>query len=133
MGYLGVTVDGTTYRVRIVKDTYREHIDFIEGPLAGDMESGRREQDLKGAAATFYMTVQPDYRCLQDYDDLWDKLKEIPNEHSVTVIENQGTLTYTAQIRTLDKTMGGVLGGRRTYKDLTIAFIPSVPQWRPAG
>ena len=89
MAYLGVTVDGRSFRVRIVKDTYREHIDFIEGPLNGDMESGRHERDLKGVSATYYMTVEPDYRYLQDYDDLWTLLRQPVDSHSVTVIENQ--------------------------------------------
>ena len=133
MAYLGVTVDGTTYRVRIVKNTYREHVDFIEGPLAGDMESGRRERDLKGAAATFYMTVQPDYRYLEDYDALWERLRQPVDSHRVTTFENQELLTFDAQIQTLDKTYDGVLGGRKTYKGMTLAFVPAKPQWRPEG
>ena len=131
MGYLGVTVDGRTFRVRIVKDTYREHIDFIEGPLAGDMDDGYHERDLRGAAATFTMTVQPDFANLQDYDDLWDLLRQPINEHRVSVIEDQGTLSYFAQIQTIDRTVGGMVGGRRLFKDMTLAFVPSEPQWRP--
>lgn len=131
MGYLGVTVDGRLFRVRIVRDTYREHVDFIEGPLAGDMESGRHERDLKGVSATYYMTVEPDYRYLQDYDDLWTLLRQPVDSHSVTVIENQGTLTYNAQIQTLDRTLDGVLGGWRLTKNMTLAFVPSAPQWSP--
>lgn len=133
MGYLGVTVDGMSFRVRIIKDTYREHVEFIEGPLSGDMESGRHERDLKGAAATFYMSVEPDYRYPEDYDALWELLRQPVSEHSVTVFENQSTLTYYAQIQTLDRTYDGLLSGRKAWKGMTLAFVPSKPQWRPTG
>lgn len=133
MAYLGVTVDGTYYRVRIIKDTYREHIDFVEGPLNGDMESGRHERDLKGVAATYYMSVEPDNRYPEDYDNLWELLRQPVDSHSVTVFEGQNTLTYSAQIQTLDRTYDGLLSGRKRWKGMVLAYVPSVPQWRPAG
>lgn len=130
MNFLGVTVDGTTYRVRIVYDTYVESVELIEGPLAGDMESGRHERDLKGAAATYEMTVEPDPRYPADYDNLWTLLRSPEPSHSVTVYENQGTLTYDAQIQAIQRTYAGELGGRKRWKGMTLSFVPQTPQWR---
>lgn len=128
---LGVTLDGKTYRVKIVYDTYVETVQLIEGPLAGDMLSGRHERDLLGAAHTYSMQVEPDTRYLDDYDDFFAVVSAPQDTHAVTVVSGQSTMTYLAMIETVQHTYKGKLGGRNIYGGLTVTFVPVTPQEVP--
>ena len=129
MSYLGVTVDGRTYRVRIVYNTYADNFTLIEGPNAGDMQSGRHERDLIGTRAVYEMGIEPDAQHPGDFNDLYELLREPVDSHSVVVYDGQGTLTYDAQVQEGRRVYKGVLGGVRTYAGGVIRFVHSSPQW----
>ena len=64
----GITMDGKTYRVRVVYPSVEESARLVEGPNAGDMLSGRRERDLVGTYYDHTLSVEPAPRYPQDYD-----------------------------------------------------------------
>lgn len=132
MGYLGITVDGRAYRVKIVYDTYIDTFELVEGPNAGDMMSGLHRRDLRGTRAVYEMGIQPNPLYPDDFDDLYDLLRSPVDSHSVTVIDGQGTLTYDAQIQRGQRVYKGILSGRNIYEGGVIQFVPAKPQWRPS-
>lgn len=129
MGYTRLTIDGLIYRVRIVYDTYADNFELIEGPNAGDMQSGRRERDLIGTRDVYEMQIEPDPKYPEDFDSLYALLRSPVDSHTVTVFDGQGYLTYAAQIQGGGRTYRGVVGGRRTYGGGVFRFVPSSPQW----
>ena len=133
MDYLGIKVDGRTYRVRIIYDTYADAFQLIEGPNAGDMQSGRHERDLIGTAATYEMGIEPDPRYPGDFDDLYALLRSPVSSHSIVVYDGQTTLTYNAQIQSGRRVFKGILGGVNRWAGSVIQFVPSAPQWEAGG
>lgn len=129
MEFMRITMDGVTYRVRVVYDTYADEFELIEGPNAGDMLSGRHERDLIGTRATYEMGVEPDPRYPQDFDAFYAAVRAPVVSHSITVFDGQSTLTYNAMIERGSRVYRGTLGGVRRYGGATIRFVPVTPQW----
>ena len=127
-----ITMDGVTYRVCIVADSYMDEFELVEGPTNGDMLNDRHERDLIGTRATYSMEVERDPRYPLDYQQFYEAIRSPVNSHSVTVIDGQNMLTYQAQIqsgsRVYDKTVNGV----RLYKGVVVNFVPEAPQWEVA-
>lgn len=131
MAYQRFTMDGTTYRVRIVYDTYADSFELVEGTNRGDMLNDRHERDLIGTRAVYEMGIEPDPKFPEDFDALYAAMRAPVPSHSVTVFDGQGTLTYDAQIQRGRRVYKGILGGVRQYGGSVFQFIPSEPQWRP--
>ena len=129
MSYLGLTLDGTTYRVRIVYDTYADTFQLIEGPNAGDMLNGRHERDLIGTTATYEMGIEPDPQHPEDFDALYAELRSPVPTHTVLVYDGQSALQYECMIQSGRRVYKGILGGVRLYSGSVISFIPVSPQW----
>lgn len=129
MNPLQLTMDGRTYRVLILEDTYRDSFTLIEGPNAGDMLNDRHERDLVGTSATYEMSVVPDPRFPLDFTEFYEACRTPVVSHTVTVIDGQGSLTYEAMIQGGSRTYKGTRSGKRIYNGMAIKFVPVSPQW----
>lgn len=129
MNPLRLTMDGRTYRVLIVEDTYRDTFTLIEGPNAGDMLNDRHERDLIGTSDTFEMFVMPDPRYPAEFTEFYNALRAPVVSHTVTVIDGQSYLTYEAMIQSGTRTLTGTRSGNRIYSGMTVKFVPVEPQW----
>ena len=128
MAFIGLTMDGTAYRVRIVYDTYMRAFQLMEGTNAAYMLSGRYERDLIGTAYTYEMRVEPDPRYPEDYDAFFDAISQPVPSHSITVFNGQDTMTYDAMIQSAQDTYKGILSGVHQWGNLTVRYIPIEPQ-----
>lgn len=128
MAFIGLTMDGTAYRVRIVYDTYLRSFQLLEGPNADYMLSGRYERDLIGTAYTYEMRVEPDPRYPEDYDAFFAAIAQPVPSHSITVFNGQTAMTYDAMIQSAQDTYKGILSGVHQWGNLTVRYIPISPQ-----
>lgn len=128
MAYMRLTMDGTTYRVRVRYDTYIDSFQLIEGPNAGDMLSGRHERDLVGSSDTYEMAVEPDWSYPSDFDAFYDALRAPVDSHTITVLDGQNTVTYEAMIQSGQRTYKGLLGGVHRWAGMVVRFVPVTPQ-----
>ena len=71
---IGLIVDGRNYNVHVVPDSVKRIAELLEGPLADDMLSGRRERDLKGTRIGYQLHIEPVWTDPTDYDALFDAL-----------------------------------------------------------
>ena len=110
----GITMDGKTYRVRVIFPSVEETARLVEGPNAGDMLSGRRERDLVGTYYDHTLSVQPD----QFFDDI---TAPVPS-HTITMPHGQGTVTYDAMVSSARHVANGVIAGVRRWKGLQVSF-----------
>lgn len=131
MNELNLSMDGTTYRVRVVYDTMLNEGQLVEGINHGEMLSGRYERDLKGTKFPYTMRVEPDPRYPQDFDDFFTVLTSPVDSHTVTLPYNNETITYQAMIDTVSRTYAGKVGGRRRWKNMTVAYMPQSLQRVP--
>ena len=129
MGYLGLTLDGVSYRVRIPYDTYADTFTLIEGPNADDMLNDRHERDLIGTKATYEMGIEPDPRHPGDFDALYAALRSPVKTHTVLVFDGQSAIQYECMIQSGRRVFKGILGGVKQYSGSVIQFIPIQPQW----
>lgn len=122
MELMTILMDGVTYRVRVVYNTLVRAFELVEGPVHGDMLSGRHERDLVGTKYTYEMGVEPDPRYQSDYDAFFEAISDPVNSHSITVPNGQGTLTYQAMIERGSDTYRGQLAGQRRWGGLVVTF-----------
>lgn len=127
----GITMDGRTYRVLVIFPSVEESADLVEGPNAGDMLSGRRERDLVGTYYSHTLSVQPDPRYPQDYDQFFDAITAPVPSHTITMPHGQSTVTYDAMVSSARHVASGVLAGVRRWRGLEVSFQGIRPARRP--
>ena len=131
MSEMHIVVDNITYRVRVVYNSMVNEGQLVEGINRGDMLSGRHERDLQGTKYPYKMQVEPDPRYPQDLDALFDNLTAPVDAHTVTLPYNNDTITYQAMIDMVSRTYDGTIGGRKRWKNMTVAYIPQTLQRLP--
>lgn len=128
MAYMRLTMDGTTYRVRIVYNTLVRAFSIIEGSNAGDMLSGRHERDLIGTGYTYEMGIEPEPQFQEDYDAFYDAISDPVDSHVITVPYGQTTMTYEAMIESGSDTYRGILSTVNQWSGLVVRFRYITPQ-----
>lgn len=118
----GITMDGKTYRVRIVYPSVEESASLKDGPNAGEMLSGRRERDLVGTYYDHSLAVEPDPRYPLDYDQFFEDITAPVPSHLITMPHGQGTVTYEAMVYSARHVANGVIAGIRRWKGLQVSF-----------
>ena len=128
MAYMRLTMDGTTYRVRIVYNTLVRAFSLLEGANAGDMLSMRHERDLIGTGYTYEMAIEPEPEYQSDYDAFFDAISDPVDSHVITVPYGQTTITYEAMIESGTDTYKGVLSTVNQWGGLVVRFRYIAPQ-----
>lgn len=123
-----ITIDGSIYRVRVKPDTIRRIAQLVEGPLAGDMCSGRHERDLIGTKYSYQLDIEPDWVNYADYDSFYEAITAPVPTHRITVPFGQGTISFFAMIETVEDTLIGTANGVNRWHGLTVHFKPQEPQ-----
>ena len=129
----GIQMDGRTYRVRVIFPSVKEGAKLVEGVNAGDMLSGRRERDLVGTYYSHTLSVEPDPRYPQDYDQFFDAISAPVPSHSITMPHGQGTVTYAAMVSSVEHTAKGTMAGIRRWGGMTVSFESIGPVRLPGG
>lgn len=127
----GITMDGKTYRVRIVHDTLARSFELRSGSNAGYMVSGRHERDLLGTGYTYTLEVEPDPAYPEDYDEFFYALSAPVDCHSVTLPFGQSTLTFDAEILSGSDTLWGRIAGKNRWHGLSVTYQPIALQRKP--
>lgn len=129
----GIQMDGKTYRVRVIFPSVEETARLEDGVNAGDMLSGRRERDLVGTYYDHTLSVEPDPRYPQDYDQFFDDITAPVPAHTITMPHGQGTVTYEAMVYSAKHVANGVLAGVRRWRGLQVSFQGIRPVRTPGG
>ena len=125
---IGITVDGTTYNVHVVPDSVKRVAELLEGPLADDMLSGRRERDLIGTKYKYQLHIEPVWTDPTDYDAFYDAVTNPLSSHTVVLPYGQTTISFDAMIATVEDTLIGEANGVNRWHGMIINFDPIAPQ-----
>ena len=125
---IGITVDGTTYNVHVVPDSVKRVAELLEGPLADDMLSGRRERDLVGTKYSYQLHVEPVWTDPTDYDAFYDAVTNPLSSHTVVLPYGQTTISFDAMIKTVEDTLIGAANGVNRWHGMIVNFDPIAPQ-----
>ena len=129
---MGITLDGTSYRVYLVYDSLQRTAEIISGDNAGTMLSGRREYDTLGTGYTYQMQAEPDMQFPQDYNDFYSAITAPVESHEITLPFGNSTITFNAHIVSTEDIYAGQLAGTHRWKRLNVTFEYIEPQ-RTAG
>lgn len=123
-----LTVDGRTYKVRVVFPTMDNEFEIVEGNNAGRAQNGREIRDIIGTAYSYTMEVEPNPLFPEDYDALFDVLSAPVESHRVSLPYGQGELEFDAAISGGKRTWHGCTAGFQRWKGMEVAFRPISPQ-----
>lgn len=127
-----IFMDGKTYRVRIIRDSTVETAKLEDGINAGKMLSGMKERDLEGTYYGHSMSVEPDPRYPEDYDQFFEDISAPVPYHTITMPHGQGAITYDAMVYSASRVNKGKQAGVRRWAGITVTFEPLRPQRVPA-
>lgn len=123
-----LTVDGLTYRVRVLFPTLKNSFEIREGDNAGFAQNGREIRDIIGTAYSYLMEVEPNPLFPEDYDALFDVLSAPVPSHRVAFPYGQTVLEFDAAISYGERTWHGFTAGYNRWKGMEITFRPIGPQ-----
>lgn len=126
-----LTMDGVTYRVRVVYDSMTMSFSLIEGSNAGTMLSGRRERALVGTEYGHSLTVEPDPKYRTDFDAFVDAISAPVPAHHIELPYGQTTIKYDAMVTGGQVRYRGQLGGQAIWGPMTVQYNPIKPQRYP--
>ena len=125
---IGLIVDGRSYNVHVVPDSVKRIAELLEGPLADDMLSGRRERDLKGTRIGYQLHIEPVWTDPTDYDALFDALSDPVDAHTLVLPYGQTTITFEAMVDRVEDTLIGKANGVNRWHGLILTITPQSPQ-----
>ena len=126
-----ITMDGTTYQVRVKYNSLEQSFRLEDGPNAGTMMSGLRERDLLGTYYDYSISVEPDPASPEDYDRFFRAVSAPTPSHSITLPDGDGTLTFQAMVYSGSHRYKGNIAGRARWSGLTVYFEALRPQRTP--
>lgn len=123
-----LTVDGLTYRVRVLFPTLENSFEIREGENAGYAQNGREIRDIIGTAYSYSMEVEPNPLFPEDYDALFDVLSAPVPSHRVSLPYGQSTIEFDAAVSDGRRLWHGRSAGFQRWKGMEISFRPITPQ-----
>lgn len=125
---MSITIDGTTYDVPVVEvsetcdflDKYAERT--LDGVLHRELIGTYHNQQIRFGS--------PDD--MSEYHDLWDKLTEAEEFHTVTVPDSDGVdFTFTAYFSNVTRKLRKWKSGTTKWREMTVNFIAQGPKATP--
>lgn len=126
--YNGITLDGTTYDVRIVYGSIQRTFEVIEGLNAGISINATQIRDVLGTSISYQMQVEPNPNNMADYYSFYQAITSPQNFHHITAPYNNTTIDFDCSISGGSDVDMGMIGGNRMWSALTLAFTPKTPQ-----
>ena len=125
---MSMTIDGTTYNVRVGYPTISRAFEVIEGKNAGTSLDYTRIRDLIGTRYSYTLMIEPDPAHRTDYDSLYSVISAPQDYLLVSFPYGQTTLSFEAYIVSGTDTFGGKLAGQNRWNGLSVTFVPLRPQ-----
>lgn len=126
-----ITMDGITYKVKVLYDSMSLRFALIPGANAGTMMSGRKIYALLGTEYGHKLTVQPDPTHRDDFDAFIHAISAPVDNHRIALPYGQGLIEYDAHVTSGEVTYKGHMGGRNIWGGAEIYYEPIEPQRLP--
>lgn len=124
-----VIIDGKSYKIPVV--SLRRTADFLD-KYANRTEDGGLQRGLIGVFFNYQLqlgsTVDTEL-----YANLWDKLTEPVEFHTVTVPDESGDYTFTAYFAGVGDELRKQRESKNYWRNLTVNFIAKSPARTPGG
>ena len=123
-----VTVDGTSYDVRVPAGGLKRSFQVLDGENAGRTLSGRMVRDIIGTFYNYELQIYPIVGKYSDYDALYRVLSAPDDSHMVILPYGQETLTFEAYVTSGQDTLSRKTAKESYWTGLTVQFIAMEPQ-----
>jgi len=121
----GITIDGTYFDVPFV--SIKRTGDFYD-KYANRTEDGILHRELIGVY--FNYTANFGTMDVQTHKNLWDKLSEPEEFHTVEIPDSFGTYSFVAYVSALSDEFRRIEEDTATFQNLTCKFIAQAPARR---
>ena len=125
-----ITMDGKTYRVRIVYPSLKRAFSIKEGQNSGTAINGRKIRDIIGTEYAYSVDIEPDPMYPQDYDNFYDMVSAPVDYVHIAFPYGQEIMEFDAEILSGTDTFAGKIGGFNRWTGLSLTFAPIRPQRR---
>jgi hypothetical protein len=120
-----INIDGTDYNVSIISiDMAADMLD----KYAERTNDGVLHRELIGVYYNFKITFAPGYSNPGEYANLWRKLTEPVEFHTVTLWDEAGPYTQVGYFANTEHRLVKVKNDQPYYKELTTQFIAKQPR-----
>ncbi len=121
---MSLTIDGTTYNIPVV--SLKRTADFLD-KYAERTADGVLHRELIGVYFNYQLQLGATTD-VEEYADLWDKLTEPTEFHTVTVPDEDGTdYTFTAYFSNVSDELRRLKEAQVFWKTLTVNFVAAGP------
>lgn len=117
-----IIIDGSTYNVPVKQ--MKRKAEFLYKYAERTMD-GKLHSELIGVY--FNYQIEFGQAAMSDYADLWEKLTEPEEFHTITIPDEDGNITFEAYFSNVSDVFKRVDGTTRYMKDLTVNFIAQEP------
>lgn len=122
-----IVIDGTTFDIPIL--SMRRKGDFLD-KYAERTQDGVLHRELIGVYFNYEIQFGSSVD-VSEYADLWNKLTEPVEFHTVQVPDEDGTHTFTAYFSNVSDEFRRQKGAQNFWKSLTVNFIARSPARTP--
>jgi len=126
-----LSVDGTYYDVAITSVDCED--DITDGENAGRaLLSGLMIRDIIGTFTSYTVGLEVKGTNYTELDSLRQVLRQPVPSHSLTVVDDQGTVTFDAYISKVKRSLKfRTRTGAKRWGGMTVTFTPMAPQLTP--
>jgi hypothetical protein len=125
---MSVIIDGTTYDIPVI--SLKRNADFLD-KYAERTADGKLHRELIGVYFNYQLELGQTAN-VSEYADLWNKLTEPVEFHSVTVPDEDGeNYTFSAYFASVGDELRRVKNAITFWKSLTVHFIAEEPARTP--
>lgn len=125
-----IKIDGITFDIPIV--SLKRAGDFLD-KYAKRTEDGDLQRKLIGVYFNYQLKLARSTAVGRtEYQELWDKLTEPVEFHTVTVPDESGSYTFTAYFASVGDELQTQRDGKNYWQNLTVNFIAKAPARKPA-
>ena len=120
---MSIVIDGRSFSIPVL--SISRTADFLD-KYAERTEDGVLHRELIGVYFNYKLQFGQSTD-VTEYADLWKKLTEATEFHTVTVPDESGDYTFTAYFSNVSDELRKIAGAVNFWKSLTVNFIAQAP------
>ena len=124
-------IDGKDFSDVAIIDSMSEVFELVEDESAAVMQDGSTKYFISGTKYSHSVNIMRNADApLARWDEFYELISSPVDYHEIEIDHEQSTISYRAHIVSGERQLLRVLGCRKVWSDLSLNFIPELPQRR---
>lgn len=127
-----LSIDGKTYNIILPYEGVKRSFSILDGDNAGRVQTGDMVRDIIGTYYNYTLDVEQDPLYPKDYDDLFEKVSEPVDYHTIIAPYGQELYQFKAYISDGSDTLKYIdVNGLHYWSGLSLNFVAMSPKRVP--